>query len=206
MTSPDLAAVTDLMRHQRACREFSADPVDDATITALLECATRAPSASNSQPWQFVVIRDPGRRGAIWDLATRAWAHGGRQHSEGRLEPELFRNVDTAMTGGFAEAPVTIVACADLDRCAENLVGSSLFPAVQNLLLAASAAGLGSALTTIAIAFAHELATLVGLPETVRPVAVLPVGWPAQPLGPSRREPIAEHAHREAYGTPWSSG
>ena len=67
---------------------------------------------------------------------------------------------------------------------------SSIFPAIQNLLLAAGALGLGSALTTIATAFADELRDAVGLPETVVPVAVVPLGVPARPLGPPRREPV----------------
>jgi nitroreductase len=82
-------------------------------------------------------------------------------------------------------------------------VPSSIFPALQNLLLAAGAVGLGSALTTIATAFADELREAVGLPPEVVPVAVVPLGVPAKPLGPSRREPFVDHTHRDRYGTPW---
>ena len=81
-------------------------------------------------------------------------------------------------------------------------VPSSIFPALQNLLLAAGAVGLGSALTTIATAFAAELREIVGLPEALVPVAVVPLGYPAQPLGPPRREPFADHTHRDTYGSP----
>jgi nitroreductase len=95
------------------------------------------------------------------------------------------------------------VVAVDLERGLEQTVGSSIFPAVQNLLLAASALGLGSALTTIATAFSAELAALTALPEHVRPVAVVPIGWPARPLAPGRRAPFPEHTAREQYGTPW---
>ena len=84
-------------------------------------------------------------------------------------------------------------------------VPSSIFPALQNLLLAAGAVGLGSALTTIATAFADELRAVVNLPESVVPVAVVPLGVPATPLGPSKRDPFAEHTHRDTYGTPWTT-
>jgi nitroreductase len=81
-------------------------------------------------------------------------------------------------------------------------VGSSIFPCVQNMLLAAAALGLGSALTTLG-AHADELRALLALPEHVEPSAVIPLGVPARPLGPPRREPVAEHMHRDRYGTTW---
>jgi nitroreductase len=111
--------------------------------------------------------------------------------------------VDRGATGGIAAAPVHIVVCADVERGLEVTVASSIFPAVQNLLLAATAIGLGSALTTITTSFRSELAALLGLPPRVVPVAVVPVGRPAKPLGRPRREPFADHTHREQYGSAW---
>jgi nitroreductase len=106
------------------------------------------------------------------------------------------------MTGGFATAPVFVVVCADIERTLEVTVPSSVYPAVQNLLLAATALGLGSALTTIAL-MAEEVVPMLGLPAHVTPVAVVPLGYPARPLGPPRRDPFAQHTHRDTYGTPW---
>ncbi len=82
-------------------------------------------------------------------------------------------------------------------------MASSIFPAVQNLLLAATALGLGSALTTITTGYRAELQRLLDLPEHVRPVAVIPLGHPARPLGPPRREPFDAHTHRDRYGLRW---
>jgi nitroreductase len=188
---------------QRAHRAFTDEPVDDATVERLLDAAVRAPSAENRQPWEFVIVRDAGVRGAIGALIERAWAAGGRQHSEGRLDPKLLADVDASMRGSVAAAPVLIVVCADLERGDERTIGSSIFPAVQNLLLAATALGLGSALTTIATVYARELAETLALAHTVRPVAVVPLGHPARQLGPSRREPARDHTHRDRYGNPW---
>ena len=188
---------------QRAHRAFTDEPVDDTTIERMLDAAVRAPSAENRQPWEFVVVRDGGVRDAIGTLMQRAWDGGGRQHSEGRLEPQLLADVDAAMHGGMAAAPVLIVVCADLERGDERTLGSSIFPAVQNLLLAATALGLGSALTTIATVFARDLGQLLALPEPVRPVAVVPIGHPVRGLGPSRREPARDHTHRGRYGERW---
>lgn len=192
-----------VVRAQRACRSFRDDPVPDELVERILEAATFAPSAENSQPWVFVVVRDPAVRERIGALTRRAWDGGGRAHSESRLAPKLLADVEQGATGGVSSAPVLVVVGADTNRCLEATVASSTFPAVQNLLLAAGALGLGSALTTLTTMLADELRAVVGLPDHVRPVAVVPLGWPAGALGQPRREPVAEHTHRERYGAGW---
>jgi nitroreductase len=196
----DLFAV---VTRQRACRAFSAEVVTDDHVAKVLGAATYAPSAENRQPWEFVIVRDAATRAAIGDLTRRAWEAHGRAFSEKRLTPGLLAEVDRGATGGIAGAPVQVVVCADLERGLEATVASSIYPAVQNLLLAATALGLGSALTTLTTAFAGELQALVALPATVVPVAVVPLGWPERPLGRPRREAFAEHTHRERYGGAW---
>ncbi|MHB8594872.1 MAG: nitroreductase family protein, partial [Acidimicrobiales bacterium] len=69
--------------------------------------------------------------------------------------------------------------------------------------LAATAVGLGSALTTLPLLFGADLSQLLGLPDEIRPMAVVPLGWPERPLGLSRRTPVAQKAHRDSYGTGW---
>jgi len=193
----------EVVNRQRACRTFSAADVYDPEIATLLEAATHAPSAENRQPWEFVVVRDADARAAIGELTRRAWDAHGRAFSETRLEPKLLADVDAGATGGIAGAPVHIVVCADVERGLEATVASSIFPAVQNLLLAATALGLGSALTTITTSFRAELAALLSLPAHVTPVAVIPIGRPAKALGRPRREPFEHHTHREQYGSAW---
>ena len=193
----------DVVSRQRASRAFADNPVTDDEIARVLTAATYAPSAENKQPWEFVVVRDARSREQIGALTTRAWEEGGRAVSERRLGPALLADVDRGATGGLATAPVQIVVCADTERGLEATVGSSIFPAVQNLLLAATALGLGSALTTITTGYRAELQALLHLPAHVRPVAVVPIGRPARPLGPPRREPFAAHTHRERYGSLW---
>lgn len=200
MTDTDLFAVA---ARQRACRAYRDEPVGDDLVARVLDTATRAPSAENRQPWEFVVVRDAQRREALGELTRRAWEDHGRAFSETRLAPGLLADVDRGATGGIAQAPVHVVVCADLERGLEVTVGSSIFPAVQNLLLAATALGLGCALTTLSTAYTAELRELLGLPEHVLPVAVVPLGWPARPLGPPRREPFAAHTHRERWGAAW---
>ena len=103
----------------------------------------------------------------------------------------------------IANAPVNIIVCADVQRGLEATIPSSIFPAVQNLLLAATALGLGSALTTITTGFRSEMQALLALPDHVRPVALVPIGHPARALGRPRRAPFNEHTYRERYGRTW---
>lgn len=172
----------------------------------MLEAATHAPSAENRQPWVFVVVRDASTRRAIVDLTAAVWDRGGRAHSDRSLPPDLFRAVDTFLRGGYGGAPVLVIVAGD-GRSGESrdVLASSVFPATQNLLLAAAALGYGSAMTTIATHAPDALSAIVGLPEGVRPLAVVPLGRPAAPLGPPRRRPVQQVAHLDAYGFPYSA-
>jgi len=193
----------DVVFAQRAHREYADTPVDDATIELILRAGTHAPSAENMQPWEFIVVRDPGAQKVIHDLTEASWVAAGRAWSETRIPPELLKEVDHGIAGGgYRTAPVLVVVCVDLERGMRATIGSSIFPCVQNMLLAATALGLGSALTTL-VTQVGELRTLLALPESVEPTAVIPLGYPARPLGPPRREPATEHTHRDRYGTAW---
>ena len=123
--------------------------------------------------------------------------------ARGAWPPPLLADVERGATGGVAGAPVLIVVAGDSDLAHPSTLPSSVWPAVQNLLLAANAAGLGSALTTLATVDAPALRRLVGLPEHIVPMAVVPLGWPARPPGPPRRLPLSDRAHREQYGQTW---
>ena len=188
---------------QRACRAFAPAPVDDDLVGRVLQAATFAPSAENRQPWVFVVVRDHKSRAAIGELNRRAWEGGGRSHSEGRLASSLLRDVDHGARGGIADAPVIVVVGGDTRLADRRVLAASIFPAVQNLLLAAGALGLGAALTTLPLVFADEVAEIVRFPFEVLPMAVVPLGWPARPLGPPTRLPVSAKAHRDGYGTGW---
>jgi nitroreductase len=193
----------DVVARQRACRAFADTPVSDESLVRILEAATYAPSAENRQPWEFVVVRDTGTRARIGELTRQAWETHGRAFSEDRLSPELLADVDRGATGGIAAAPVNIVVCADVERGLAITVPSSIFPAVQNVLLAATALGLGSALTTITTNARDELRAVLALPEHVWPVAVVPIGHAARPLKRPRRDHFGAHTHRDQYGVAW---
>jgi nitroreductase len=193
----------EVVHTQRAARTFLPDDVDDATVARILTAATHAPSAENSQPFVFVVVRDPAARAAIGELTARLWQSGAAELEADRLSPGFWRDVDRGAMGGVAAAPVLVVVCGDTRLTYPQSMGASVFPAVQNLLLAAHALGLGSTLTTLPVVGGDELGALLDLPPEVVPVAVVPLGHLPAPLGPPRRRPISEKAFRDRYGTPF---
>ena len=203
MTSAD-RSFFDVVLAQRACRSFATDPIPDDDIERILTAATHAPSAENMQPWVFVVVRDPSTRASIGELARSLWDGTARAYAAPHLDAKMLTAIDESMAAGFGGAPALIVVGVDTTSGVhKGAVPSSIYPAVQNLLLAASALGYGSALTTLTTLVADQLRSIVALPEHVTPMAVIPIGRPARPLGPPRREPIESKAHRDRYGTAW---
>jgi nitroreductase len=189
---------------QRACRSFTDDPVGDDDLATMLRAATHAPSAENSQPWVFVVVRDPDVRRGVVELTRRVWDGGARQHAERHLSTQFLEAVDAFVRAGYGGAPVLVVVAGDgRGGASGGLLASSVFPAAQNLLLAASALGYGSSMTTLAAHAPDDLAALLELPDGVRPFAVVPIGRPATKLGPPRRRPVHEVAHLDAFGVPY---
>jgi nitroreductase len=190
----------DVVLRQRACRSFAPEPVPDDAIDRMLDAAVHAPSAENAQPWRFVVVRDVELRHRIAELTLRLWDAGAGDHSRPRLSPGLFTEVDGAIRSDFGGAPVLVVVAGDgRDGTTRRTLSASVFPAVQNLLLAATALGFGSALTTLTTVAAGELRDVVGLPEGVEPMAVVPIGRPARPLGRPRRAPAATKTCVDRY-------
>jgi nitroreductase len=188
-----LEFVEDLMARQRAIRRFTGQDVDDALIGRILRAATRAPSARNVQPWRFIVVRERATRqqlGAIFDeLGTRMYGQGAPDRTP------------------WEEVPVLIVVCSEYafgeGEAAMAALGASIYPAVQNLLLAAEAAGLGTVLTTRWKAREAQLRPILGLPDSMAVHAIIPMGWPDRRYGKNRRRPVEEVTYRERFGQPW---
>ncbi len=194
----------DVLLGQRAYRELLPDPVPDELVERVLDAAVHAPSAENRQPWVFVVVRDEATRRSIGALTAQAWERGGRAYSRDRLTPGMFGEVDAWATGGLAAAPVHVVVCGDSAITDEHLLPSSVYPAVQNLLLAAIGVGLGSLLSTLPLVMGSAFRDLLDLPDRVVPLALVPIGYPARPLGRPRRTPAVERTFRDRYGRRWT--
>lgn len=194
----------DVALNQRACRDFSAEPVPDEDVERILEAATHAPSAENTQPWVFVVVHDDATRGQLSELTQRIWNAGAREQAMARLDEKLASDVDAGIARGLGGAPVLVVVAADTESGVHpKAIASSIFPAVQNLLLAANALGYGSALMTLTAAAGDDLRAIVDLPDHLTPMAVIPLGRPARPLGRPRRRAVSASTHRDRYGRPW---
>jgi nitroreductase len=197
----------ELVTHQRACRRFDAGAdLPDEDVLTMITHATHAPSAENSQPWEFVVIRSIETRRRFGDIMSEAWAIGGADYVRQAAPPTVYADIEDGIAaGGLLTAPVVVVVCADLDRVAEPWSAASIYPATQNLLLSAAYLGYGSCLTTgLTTIFADQVRDLLSLPSTVVPMAGVYLGRAARRLGLPRRDPAATHMHRETYGNSWT--
>lgn len=200
------------MMTQRAIRRLKPDPVDDALVLRLIELALRAPSGSNAQNWQFVVVRDPDTKRKLARLNRMAWSlYGGigrRLVGSDERMAKILKAVQW-QADHFEEIPVIVVACLrgaripfplPMPAAVATSYYGSIYPSVQNLLLAARSAGLGAALITLPL-WSHWLARrALGLPWNVSPCAVIPLGWPRGRYGPTTRRPVGEVVHLDRWG------
>ena len=193
MTDVTLEMLEGLLARQRAVRRFAGREVDDALVERLLAAATRAPSARNVQPWRFIVVRDhenKRRMGAMFDEL------GGQLYGASAPDRTPWQDV-----------PVLVVVCSEYafgtTESGIAALGASIYPAVQNLLLAVQAAGLGAVLTTRWKAREAELRPILGLPDTMAVHAIVPMGWPDRCYGKNHRRPVAEVTSRERFGEAW---
>lgn len=189
------------MNTQRAIRYLKPDPVPDEMLTKLIEAATKAPSGTNQQKWHFLVIKDESLRkqlGEYYRLAGEAVLPALQYLNT--ENPRLFRSA-SHLIYHMHEAPVLILACIQHAGSTNLTTGSSIYPAVQNILLAARALGLGSALTTFHKRFEGEIKELLGIPENVETAALLPIGYPSDGVryGPTNRKPFEEALHWDRW-------
>ena len=201
-------SLEEAMRTQRAIRRLTTDPVDDALVLHLIELALKAPTGSNAQNWEFVVVRDPAVKAKLARLNRGAWRlYGGLGRRMVRGDERMLRILDAVQwqADHFEEVPVIVVAClrgviSPWPPVATASAYGSIFPSVQNLLLAARAAGLGAALITLPLWSKWLARRALGLPWNVSPCAVVPLGWPRGRYGPTTRRPVGEVVSLDRYG------
>ncbi len=200
MNEPSTQPFLDLVRCQRGCREYIAEPVPLDDVLTILDAAVRAPSAHNSQPWEFVVVTDPDVRGAISSLARASW-EAGRAVTAAKLEHGLLGAVDSYIgDNDYGGAPVLVVLGVDTNKVNPVVAGSSIYPAAQNLMLAALSLGYATNLTNFTLRMNDELARLLDIPAHIQLFGIVSLGRSVRPLGPSRREPASEHCHVNRFG------
>jgi nitroreductase len=199
----------DAMYTLRAVRYFRPDPVPDDLIRQVLDAAIRAPSGGNSQPWAWVVLKDAGLRSQVADYYRRAFDAGYGARTEPEPDPTRRRVRRSALhlSEHMGEIPVLILACIRHGGAPAGMIrGSSIYPAVQNLMLAARSFGLGTVLTTIHLAYDQEVKGLLGIPADVDVAALIPLGYPARAnaFGATTRRPVEEMAFLDTWGAPLS--
>lgn len=203
--------MVEAMRTQRAVRRLHTDPVDMDLIFELLELSLKAPTSSNTQDWVYMVVT-------------------GREQKErlAKLYRPLFRTFDPlvrraaktdqerrAMAPGqwqaehFADIPVFVIPCyrsnlkhrsVGWPQISVSSFYGSVYPAVQNLLLACRAVGLGASLQTLPIWIVPIASRILGLPRGLKPVCIIPIGWAKGRYGPTTRRPIEEVVHIDRFG------
>ncbi len=203
--------LVEVMETQRSIRRLLPDPVDDRIVLRLVELATKAPTGSNAQNWEFVIVKDTEKKRALQRLYKKAWSvYGsvGRRVRTDERTQKIMKAVEYQIRH-FDETPVVVVPCLrgwkipfviPQPSVAYSTYYGSIYPAVQNFLLAARAVGLGAGLVTLPLWNKWAVKRLLGLPVSVEPVCLIPLGWPKGRYGPTTRKPAAEVTHLDSYG------
>jgi nitroreductase len=207
----DVVGLLEGMSSTRAIRRYLDEPVTEEALRAMLFAATRAPSGSNRQPFRFIVLTDGPKAKQAKDLiaaaAQKMWANkrvnDAYDKGSGAVpdspKSRMAKTMETYVDN-FASAPVLVLPC--LVRYREPVVteGASIYPACQNLLLAARALGYGGVLTGLQGMVEPELRELLSVPEGTALSACITIGKPAGHHGPVRRRPIRELVYGEGWG------
>ncbi|WP_178133262.1 nitroreductase family protein [Vineibacter terrae] len=208
---PETSDVFEIMHSTRAMRRLRPDPVPDELIRKILIAGISAANGGNAQKWRFLVVKDPKVKKAVQVLYKRAYDEViGPRYASGELPPGVDREryarqhrAVEHLTEHFHEAPVWIVACLEDGLTPNRWAGASVYPAVQNMLLAARALGLGSTLTTRHLLHEKEAEAALGLPRGVHSYAILPIGYPMGRFGPVGRAALSEVVFEERWGQPY---
>lgn len=201
----------------RAMRRFTAEPVPDGDIETCIRAAVQGPSGGNIQPWQFLVVKDADRRVAIGAVYERAYT---RYEKAMLASMPPFRSEDDEasfnrtmeasrhLAAHLGAAPVHIlVLMPALDMRLHDDDGpldvgtpyASVYPAVQNLMLAARSLGLGTALTTVYRIYQADVRAVCDIPDRFEIVALVPLGHPTGTFGVARRRPADRITHWDTF-------
>ena len=194
---------------QRAMRRLKSDPIPEPLLRQIMDATICAPSGGNRQGWRFVVVRDRAKRARLGELYREGWGELMKVpfYADATKEPAgspARRMVDSAahLAEHMGDAPVIVVPCITLDPGVKPslITGASIYPAVQNLMLAARALGIGTCLTTIHGFREAQVKELLGIPADVQTVALIPLGYPLGKFGRPPRRPVGEVTFADGWG------
>jgi len=201
----------EIIRTTRSMRRLKPDPVPPAMIRQILQAGTSAANGGNMQTWRFLVVRDPAIKQSVAGWYRRGWHEVvGPRYRASAPPPGTHRDrFDRLLAAAehladhLDEAPVWIVPCLQ-GGTHTRTSGASIYPAVQNMLLAARALGLGATLTTLYLLFEKEAETALGLPEDAHSYAILPMGYPLGRFGPVGRTLLEDVVFANRWGERWT--
>jgi nitroreductase len=204
----DINDVFEIMGTTRSMRRLKPDPVPDALIVKILQAGISAANGGNTQKWRFLVIKDQAIKKAVQVWYKKAFEEiVGPRYASSAPPPgataDGYKRQHSAveyLTEHYHEAPVWIVACLEDGANPNRAAGASIYPAVQNMLLAIRALGLGSTLTTRHLQFEKETEAALGLPPGVHSYAILPVGYPMGKFGPTGRGKLSDIVFQDKWG------
>lgn len=201
---PEAVGLFEALYTMRALRRFRPDPVPEELLFQVIDAAIRAPSGSNTQPWHFLIVRDAARRRQIGEWYWQGWSEYRREYLEepSRIDqlPRQMRLVVRSardLARNIARVPVHLFVCGPGDAA------ESVYPAIQNVLLACRGLGLGSVLTTFHRSHEEQVAALLGIPDGETAFALLPIGWPRDRFGPVNRLPVWRVTSIDVWGHSW---
>lgn len=213
----------DSMSTLRAVRRLRPDPIPDEVIERVLQAACWSPTGGNQQPWRVIVVRDEAKKSALQDLYRPEWdtyVSGFMKRIADLPDDEIAKWQKVANAGDYLsehlhEAPAILLFCANpkmmaitdakLDRIS-MVGGGSVYPAVQNAMLACVNEGLGCTLTTLHCLREPEVKELLDIPEPWATVAMVPIGYPVgRGHGPITRKPPSAMAYEDTFGHAWGS-
>jgi len=217
----EAADLYEVMSTMRAVRRLRTDPIPDDVLERVLQAACWAPTGGNKQPWRVIVVKDPEKKQGLQDIYEPEWAAYRTKFlanlpSGPDKDLAQWRRIADAgdyLSTHIHEAPAVLLFCANpasmaltdanLDR--PGIVGGgSVYPAVQNAMLACVAEGLGCTLTTLHCVREPEVKTLLGIPDDWWTAAMIPIGYPVgKGHGPISRRPPTKMASVDTFDQPW---
>lgn len=207
----DEMGIFEVMRNCRAMRRLKPDPVPEDLLVELIDAANHGPSGSNRQMARWIVVRDEEVKQKLAELNRESVEQYIAPQSERPMElphqsaEKRKRMLDAVVWQAehLAEIPALIVACMEFTQLPTAIetarAGGSVWPGVQNLLLAARALGLGAAPTTLALVRRDAVKEALSLPENVEAYCLIPVGYPLGNFGPVTRLPPRETIHWDRW-------
>lgn len=195
--------VFEAMSTNRAMRYLKPDPVDDDLIEQIVTAGTWAPSPGNSQGRDFVVVRDQAKKAAIGDAIETVMAHRVAAMERPDRTHRLMLDGTEHLVRTLKTCPLLILVCGKTvypyESPRESFVWSSIYPAAQNLIVAARALGLGTVFTTFQGTAEPVIRETLGIPDDVHIGCLIPVGWPDRKFGPLKRVGYDKVVHVDGW-------